>query len=115
MLNRKSEHGTRNQTLADAGRVRTARRRPLAVRRDGSAARRSDRAIGLPALGPQPASASAEGAARHLRSLGTARTDGDDLAAAADALRLLRFPAGVIPDYLAGAGRSEPCNARCRS
>ena len=56
-----------------------------------------------------------EGAARHLRALGGGRADGDDRGAPADALRLLRLPARVVPDHLAGARATRRWRRACAS
>ena len=84
---------------------------PCAVRSEGEldALKRSDRRR------RSPSRRRPEGAARDLRALGRAGADGDDLGAPADALRLLRLPAGVVPAHLAGARRARARGARARS
>ena len=54
-----------------------------------------------------------QGAARHLRALGRRRAHGDDRGAPADALRLLRLPARVVPAHLARARRPRSWRRAC--
>src|SRR5262245_47522917 len=78
----------------------------MAVRRYRVSARRCRGPEGLSAIGTVGVPATATSAARGIRALGSLGPLGDDVASTADALRLLRFPSGVVPHHLASTGRT---------